>query len=247
MNLTIDIGNSSAKAALFEGGRIVAVFRSEKSIRDRLAGIESAIVTSTRGPEEDLEQVVRRNVKKYLKLTHATPVPVKNLYATPETLGCDRLAAAAGAQAMFPGEAALIVDFGTAITYDLVTAAGEFLGGNISPGARSRLRALHDYTGALPLCELPGAKTGGDPRKPQPPHFPSRDTKSAIGNGVAAGIIAETESYIELAKKKFGEIRIIFTGGDADYFAERVKNPIFATSDIVFYGLNSILEYNANS
>ncbi len=164
-------------------------------------------------------------------------MPVKNLYATPQTLGYDRLAAAVGAHVLHPGKTALIVDFGTAITFDIVTAAGEFLGGSISPGARTRFRALHEFTGALPMCELPDG---------QSVDFPPRDTVSAIRTGVAEGIIAETERQITKAREKFGEIVIIFTGGEANYFASRVKFPIFAVSDLVFHGLNAILEHNAS-
>ncbi len=232
MNLTIDIGNSSAKAAELRITRVAAENLSH-SFPEK---VDSAIVVSTRGEEIELERRVKERVKRFVKFDHTTPVPVKNLYATPETLGYDRLAAAVGAWAMFPGQAALICDFGTAITYDIVSAAGEFLGGSISPGAGSRFRALHDYTGTLPLCTLPAYEL---------PELPARDTKTAIESGVVAGIIAETEAHIEAAKKKFHEIKIIFTGGDAEYFAERVKSPIFATSDLVFYGLNAILEHNA--
>jgi type III pantothenate kinase len=248
LNLAIDIGNSSVKAALFDEGHIVEKFIIHNSKFIIPAGVDKAIVVSTRGGETEIERVVRERVGTFVKFDHTTPVPVKNLYATPETLGCDRLAAAVGAHAMFPGRTALVCDFGTAITYDVVTAAGEFLGGNISPGAASRFRALHDYTGTLPLCslpDLPSRRSSATARKAngEPVNslwlfpLPARDTKSAIETGVVAGIVAETEAYIETAKKNFSEIKIIFTGGDADYFAERVKYTIFATSDLVLYGL----------
>ncbi len=197
MRLAIDIGNSRAKAALFDdSGRLVSI----------------------------------------LNLDHSTPVPIKNLYATPDTLGMDRLAAAVGANVMFPDRTCLIIDFGTAITFDVVTAAGEFLGGTISPGARTRLRALNEFTETLPLCELPDDEIA----------FPADNTLDAIQSGVVRGIVAETEAYIAEVNERFGAgVKIIFTGGDADYFAKRVKSPIFVASELVFYGLNAILEYNA--
>ncbi len=198
MNLTIDIGNTRTKAALFdEKGRLV----------------------------------------RAMNIDNTTPVPIKNLYGTPETLGMDRLAAAVGASVMFPSQAVLIVDFGTAITFDIVTAEGEYLGGNISPGAKSRLRALHDYTsGTLPMCELPEEEAV----------FPAKNTKDAIRSGVVKGIVAEVKEYIKEVRERFGEdVKIIFTGGDAEYFAKRVKFPIFVASELVLYGLNAILEYNA--
>ncbi len=186
----------------------------------------------------EIEEEVRRRAGFFVKFDHTTPVPLKNLYATPQTLGYDRLAAAVGAHSLYPDRTMLVVDFGTAITCDIVTAAGEYLGGSISPGAASRFRALHDYTEALPLCELRAdEKLSG---------FPARDTRSAIEQGVIQGIVAETEYRISVAEEKFPGAGVIFTGGDAEYFAERVKFPIFAVSELVFKGLNAILEYNAN-
>ena len=127
-----------------------------------------------------------------------------------------------------------MVDFGTAITFDMVTAAGEYLGGNISPGAMTRYRALHDYTATLPLLSLPESVTQlGD------------SSASAVGSGVAQGIIYEVEGYIREMSARYEDMKIIFTGGDANYFAKRLKNAIFATCDLIIYGLNTILEYNA--
>jgi type III pantothenate kinase len=245
MNLVVDIGNTSVKAALFEGGRIVERWQGAGSppvegwLRSRRGGspFDGAIVASTRGAVTEIEEETGRKARFFIKLNHTTPIPIKNLYGTPETLGVDRLAAAVGAHTLMPGETVLVVDFGTAITFDVVTAAGEYLGGNISPGAATRFRALHEFTGALPLLGLPddGCDT-----------FFGRDTKTAIENGVTLGIVAETEYYMETARTKFGATKTIFTGGDADYFAKRVKFPIFASPDLVFQGLNAILEYNAN-
>jgi type III pantothenate kinase len=270
VNLVIDIGNTAVKAALFEITNCelrVTRIAPETLLENLPQKVDRAIVVSTRVGETELERVVREALEeragRFVKLDHSTPVPLKNLYGTPETLGYDRLAAAVGAAAMFPGKAVLVVDFGTAITFDVVTAAGEFLGGNISPGAALRFRALHEGTGALPSGSLP-----------EEVEFPARTTKAAIESGVVRGIIAETEHYIEAAREKFGDIEIIFTGGDAEYFAERVKIPtfnfaslildrlrlgklqtslrfrspytIFAVSDLVFQGLNAILEHNAN-
>jgi type III pantothenate kinase len=258
INLTVDIGNTSVKAALFEGGRLVETLGREGSppvegwLRSGRGGgcFDGAIVASTKREVVEIEEEIRRRGGFFLKLDHTTPVPVKNLYASPQTLGADRLAAAVGAHTLYPGRTVLVVDFGTAITFDIVTAAGEYLGGNISPGAGSRFRALHEFTGSLPLLGLPAGEE--EPlRRPlaaTPPgdgNFPARDTKTAIESGVVTGIVAETERYIERAREKFGAIETIFTGGDADYFAERVKFPIFASSDLVFQGLNAILEYNA--
>jgi type III pantothenate kinase len=236
LNLTIDIGNTSAKAALFYKGQLIEAFPTF-NFQLSTFNYDNAIIVSTKGEVPELERIVREKARLFIKFDRNTPVPLKNLYGTPETLGYDRLAAAAGAHVLFPDHNVLTVDFGTAITFDVVTVAGEFLGGNIAPGAWMRFRALHEQTAKLPLCELPN----------EVENFPGRSTREAIEGGVVTGIVAETEYYIELARRKYGRIKIIFTGGDADYFVRRVKFPIFATSDLVFYGLNAILEYNGAS
>ncbi len=218
-----------------------------------ITNYERAIVVSTRGVVPEIEDEVWRRARLFVRFEYTTPVPLKNLYGTPATLGLDRLAGAVGAHVLYPGRTMLVVDFGTAITYDIVTAEGEFLGGDISPGAGSRFRALHEFTEALPLCSLPPRQASPD----TPPfqggellrgmnNFPARDTRTAIENGVVMGIVAEVERYIAVAGEKFPGAGVIFTGGDADYFAGRVKFPIFAVSDLVLRGLNAILEYNAN-
>ncbi len=266
LNLTVDIGNSSSKAALFERGGLIEVL---PVVGDKLnfTSYDKAILVSTRGEVPAIEREMKKRAWFFIKFDHTTPLPIENLYATPETLGADRLAAAVGAHTLYPDRTMLIVDFGTAITYDIVTAGGQYLGGNISPGAGSRFRALHDYTEALPLCGLPGAhpsvKTDGNSYKEFSSHrglkpsnledrageimeFSARDTKTAIESGVVTGIVAETERYIAVSQQRFGVSGVIFTGGDADYFARQVKFPIFAVSELVFQGLNAILEHNAN-
>ena len=129
----------------------------------------------------------------------------------------------------------LIVDFGTAITIDQVSADGVFRGGNISPGVQMRFRALHDYTAALPLCESCEDQT-----------LLGRSTVEAIRQGVMNGIAFEIEGYIARLFPEIDALSIIFTGGDAKFFVKRIKNTIFAHCDLVFLGLNRILEYNAS-
>lgn len=244
MNLIIDIGNSLAKAVVVEDGREVDVVRSENldaalvaTLLERHPGIGAAILSSLRPVPGEVEDFIRARVGRYLRFDNTTPVPLVNRYATPETLGTDRLAAAVGASDIFPGENILVVDFGTAITIDIVTAAGEFLGGNISPGAGARFRALHDYTCSLPLRNLPEAEC----------NLTSRNSHDAIENGVVTGILHEIEGYIARLSEEYPGLKIIFTGGDGIYFAKRLKYPIFANYNPVIRGLNRILEFNANN
>ena len=241
MNLAIDIGNTRVKAAVIDGGKIVEVVRKEELVPDDLAemrrkypAIDRAILSSVRGGEELLAGWLQGRLKQVIRFDHTTPVPVKNAYKTPETLGLDRLAAAVGAAALFPGENVLVVDFGTAITLDLLTADGTFRGGNISPGAAARFSALHDYTEKLPLRTLTDTvETLG------------KTTHGAIESGVVNGIVYEIEGTVDRIYGKHPTLRILFTGGDAKFFEKRVKFPIFATRDLVLIGLNKILEYNA--
>ncbi|MCC8035757.1 MAG: type III pantothenate kinase, partial [Rikenellaceae bacterium] len=197
--------------------------------------VSSAILVSSRGDVPEIEEFIKNRVDRYIRFGPEVPVPLKNLYRTPLTLGCDRMAAAVGASAVYPASNILIADLGTAITFDVVTAAGEFLGGNISPGAAMRLRALHRYTGRLPLVGQAGAT-----------EEIASSTDTALRSGVVNGIVYEIEGYISRLAGRYDPLKIIFTGGDSDFFAKRVKNAIFATYDLVVYGLNRILEYNAD-
>ena len=160
MNLTIDIGNTLIKMAVFDGGEIVEKLLAEECDTKLLDGllarwpaIDRAIIASTGGRTAPLARMLRVRAVKCLEFTPATPVPIRNGYDTPETLGADRLAAAVGAALVAEGRDALVVDFGTAITIDVVSG-GEFLGGNITPGAAIRFKALHHFTKKLPLCSL---------------------------------------------------------------------------------------------
>ena len=241
MNLIVDIGNTLVKLAVFDGGRIVAqrcVERLHPSMLGELLEgrrAAKAVVASTRGEADDVIETVRPYADYLLEFTSQTPVPIGNAYLTPETLGRDRLAAAVGATVLYPGENVLIVDFGTAVTIDLVTADNTFRGGCISPGVTMRFRALHDYTAKLPLC----AATGGE-------GLSGLTTEEAIELGVMNGIAFEIEGYVTRMREKIDGLRVIFTGGDAKFFVKRIKNTIFANCNLVFCGLNRILEHNAS-
>ena len=168
-------------------------------------------------------------------MDHTTPLPIRNLYATPQTLGTDRLAAVIGAyeetkQLTGRYAPALVIDAGTAITYDFINARGEYLGGNISPGVEMRFKALHQFTSRLPLTEAEG---------PHPSIGHSTDT--AIRCGVMDGVRHEIEGFIRSFSVKQSNLLIFLTGGDSIEFDERIKNRIFADKFLVAKGLNSIL------
>ena len=240
-NLIVDIGNTFIKYALMEGGVLRDECRSERFSAEALAAwiggrkAARAIVCSTRGDASSVAAALEEFGIRTLLFTPETAVPIGNDYLTPETLGRDRLAAAVGATVLYPGRNVLIVDFGTAVTIDLVTADNTFRGGCISPGMKTRFRALHDYTACLPLC---GPTESGE--------LQGLTTEEAIRLGVMNSLTFEIEGYMARMEKKIDDLCVIFTGGDAKYFAKRIKNTIFANCNLVFCGLDRILEYNAS-
>jgi type III pantothenate kinase len=243
MNLIVDIGNTRAKAVVMNGLVQVASFVADAcdrawllAIVEKYPNLQRAIVSSTRGDGARCASELATMVDYVICFTPSeTPIPLGNSYHTPQTLGADRLAAAVGASALYPGADLLIVDFGTAITIDFVES-GSFRGGNISPGVTIRFRALVDYTACLPLCSATDEVLEY-----------GRTTREAIEQGVMRGVEQEIRGYCDDFSKKNGEKRIIFTGGDAKYFAKRIKNAIFADCEPVVFGLNTILNYNAEN
>ena len=243
MNLVFDIGNSRVKAIAIEGRTIVGEECREQYDREWVEHFTSlypeaqrAIVSSTRNDAEELAAILRDYLPMVLVFKPSvTPIPLSNDYLTPATLGADRLAAAVGAQALYPNHDIMIVDFGTAITIDFVEG-GRFKGGNISPGVTTRFRALHDYTARLPKCS---------PTEEQLSY--GRTTHEAIEQGVMRGIEHEIRGYVEAFCDKKAKKYIIFTGGDAKYFVMRIKNAIFADCEPVIFGLSTILDYNAEN
>lgn len=246
MNLLVDIGNTLVKCAVTERGDVIAECRAERLTADVVdslladRSVERAIVSSTRGAASEVVAEVRRRVGHCLEFTQRTPVPIGNAYRSPETLGLDRLAAAVGVATLYPNRNVLIADFGTALTLDLVTADGVFRGGCISPGLRMRLRALHDYTAALPLCE-PAYESDEQAGAEE---LLGGTTEEAIVRGAMQSLAFEVEGYANRLRNKFDDLCIIFTGGDAHFFVKRIKNTIFANRNPVFCGLDRILEYN---
>jgi type III pantothenate kinase len=237
MRLIIDIGNTTAKIAVMHKNNFLTVERHREvtvEVLTRLLAqypVTSAIYSSVRaGVETACAGWLSGKVKKLIHFTHKTAIPVKNLYGTPETLGCDRLAAAVGAYTLFPAANCMIIDCGTAITIDFVGQGGEFLGGNISPGLQTRFNALHTATGKLPLGQVT-----------ETPQAIGTSTDTAIEAGVLQGARYEIEGYIE----QNAHAHVIFTGGDALFFAKHIKSSIFVIFNLILVGLNKVIDYNA--
>lgn len=240
MNLVIDQGNTRTKAGIFKGNKLIADLQFEQlekkditEFLDKHHGIRFSILSSVIDTNNLLKELLIERAEYFLELGPHTPLPVTNCYKSPETLGKDRIAAVAGANNIYPGENVLVIDVGTAITFDLINNKGEYLGGNISPGVNIRFKALNDYTTKLPLLSV---RDNYD--------LIAIDTESAIISGVMNGVLFEIQSYIEELKKKYNSLKIILTGGDSFLFDKKLKSTIFVNSNLVLSGLNYILNYN---
>ena len=241
INLTIDEGNSATKLALWRDGVItdVATHRhaSYEIVRKFLPEeitVDSAIFCSVcQRKEKDVQECLGGFAKKLIVLTAETPLPIRIDYRTPESLGVDRVAAAVGAAEIAPGRASLVVDMGTAITYDVVSPDGRFLGGNIAPGIFLRLEALSKFTKALPLIE-----TAGDvPRR-------GYDTATAMRSGAIRGVVGELQYYRHGLCCSYKNPAVILTGGSADLIIPYITSPIINEPNLVLIGLKRILDYN---
>ena len=238
--LIVDIGNSSAKVALFEGDILAEyVHAGHHELPCLLAdkahntSITGAIVSSVIPLGEAVEEAINSMPFPCLRMSAKLKMPFRIGYKTPDTLGPDRLAAVAEACMQQPGRDLLVIDSGTAITYDIVTADGLYLGGNISPGIGMRFKALHHYTGKLPLVEKEGQRIEV-----------GETTETAIREGVLQGVDYEIEGYIHRFSLKYPKLFVFLTGGNAFLLDNRVKSRTFADNLLVVKGLNRILMLN---
>jgi len=203
-------------------------------LKDEHPQLNQAILSSVKSVDNEILQFLSGNFDLFIELDHLTELPIENLYETPETLGKDRLAAAVGANELFPDQNLLVIDAGTAITYDLVSEKNQFLGGNISPGLQMRFNALNHFTGKLPLVSY------SDEFQPI-----GKNTTEAIRAGVQNGILFEIDRTIDLFNRNYQNLQIVMTGGDSIFFDKKLNYSIFVHFNITLIGLNRILEHNA--
>lgn len=242
MQLVLDLGNSMQKYAVFSGDEMIELHAEKLLTIENLYAvikkfqIKSCILASVVHHDSNLEKMLYENCNTII-LNYTTPLPFKNLYASPETLGKDRLACAVAAWKTFPGKNVLALDAGTCIKYDFVSAEETYLGGAISPGLNMRFKALHNYTDKLPLLntDMLGQKflaITGD------------STEHSILSGVGVGALLEVDGAIDRYRGKYKDLQVILTGGDASFFENHLKNRIFAVPNLVLQGLHVILDYN---
>jgi type III pantothenate kinase len=239
MNLIFDIGNTCTKVAVYNGRNKVISLRTRIYSCEKLEKIfsryelDKAIVSSVRNTPDFVIDLATHGIPYVHVLSGKSKLPFKNEYETPETLGTDRIAAVAGAFLLFPGKKVLLIDAGSTVTYDSLSGK-TYKGGNISPGLSMRFRALHKFTGKLPLATTAEKFSS-----------PGRNTIEAITAGVINGLVYEINEYIRTFLEKHAGLEVILTGGDGGYLKDRINYRVTYMPDIVTDGLNYILEYNA--
>ena len=231
MKLTLDIGNTRTKMVLWQDGQTpsdITVFPTGKGIELPDFVQQIGIINSSGFPDPVFSDYRGR----MFSLGSHSKLPFANAYATPETLGRDRLAAIAGAVQRFPNQDVLVLDAGTCLTTSLLVD-GVFLGGSISPGLNMRNRAMHEFTGKLPLIETGPAQT-----------LVGRSTEESMRSGAWFGYLAEVHERMTAVKALYPNCICVLTGGDAPVLAEHIKYPIFAEPLLNHYGLLFCLQIN---
>ena len=247
MYLTIDFGNTASKYALFTEEGILHSHGVYEDVKPFVGlGLTGCIFSTVK---KEVPWLTGLDCAVHL-FSSSMKLSVKMGYATPETLGPDRLAGVLGAQWLMSREhgfanveastngflgGIMVIDAGTCITYDWLSGEQVYLGGSISPGLHMRYLALHQQTGKLPLVshEVLNNSWGSS-------------TNESILCGVQQGIYGESQRQIELFLEKFPKGNVFITGGDARFLAEQQKTKIFVEPLLVHYGLMHALQHHEN-
>ena len=240
MILTIDVGNTNIKVAVFKQVNLIEKFvfqknvlkNNFKNILKKYPNCTKAVLSSV-GKLDENDILWLKSHLNLLEIGHDSVFPFINLYGSPKTLGIDRMVLAAGAVLLYPNQNTLIIDAGTCVTYDFVTSSNEYLGGAISPGLRLRYESLHNFTAKLPLLT-----------KKAPENFIGNTTDEAIHSGVVNGLCNEIEGFVSEYSVKNEQFTIILTGGDANFLANRLKSIIFADENFLLKGLQQLYTYS---
>ena len=241
MNLVIDVGNTRVKAAVFEQDNLICRFNfgkekliaEIKNILKKYSVTSSIIANVSFLADKEIQEL--KEITSLLVLSSETKKSFKNLYATPKTLGIDRIALVFGASLKYHNKNVLIIDAGTCITYDFINSKKEYLGGAISPGIEMRYNSLHHFTAKLPLLE-----------KNVPKNFIGDSTVESINSGIVNGVLQEIEGVICQYKNKYSDLTVVLTGGDTIFLSKQLKSSIFANQNFLLEGLNRILIFNNN-
>ncbi len=239
--LTLDIGNSRTKAAIWRQGRIGVSGTFEVLEFSSLIAwarnyqIDACVVSSVNGQTDELVADLARRFPTFHCLTPESRVPFDKGDAFYPTLGSDRIAAMVGAFHHTPrGQAVLVVDAGTAITYDFIDATGCYRGGQIAPGIEMRRQGLHTFTSRLPLVSIPSA----------PVSLLASGTEACLQAGIVTGLIGEMSYLCRSLRERFGEFSVLLTGGDAFSLSNFYLCENFVMPNLVLEGLYEVLDCN---
>ena len=240
MNLVIDIGNTRTKFSVFNNGEVLITVPVDEFLPEHIdllqnehPDLKKVILSAVKDYSPKLKTSLQNKFEQFIELNENTQLLIENCYKTPETLGKDRIAAVVGGFDLYPETNLLIIDAGTAITYDILNEKHQYLGGNISPGIEMRYKALNQFTGKLPLINHKNFDK-----------LYGTTTEEAIWAGVQNGVVFEVDKAIDTFKEFYKNLKVIITGGDADFFDKKLKNSFFVNFNLTALGLNSILEYN---
>jgi len=248
MLLTVDIGNTRVKVAVFEGSTLLEQFYFSSNalqnelyfILNKFKNASEMVIASVGNISKEAFLEFENQVSIHFISTDF-PFPFKNNYATPNTLGIDRMVLASGAVLKYPNQNRLVIDAGTCITYDFIDENDNYLGGAISPGIRLRFESLHNYTAKLPLLTLELTNDQDSEIKNIP--LIGNTTFESINSGVINGAINEIQGFISHYEAIYPKFIIILTGGDTEFLAKRLKNTIFANSNFLLESLNQTFQY----
>ncbi len=238
--LLIDWGNTLVKLAVMDGPDH---FLAQETVPpeealdavNRLISAhhpQSSMLCSVAKHDDRLPSLLAE-VTRFVPLDGRTALPIMNAYHSPETLGADRLAAVAGAHALYPDRNNLVVALGTCVTYNFITKNGTFRGGAISPGLQMRLDAMHTFTNGLPQVSSEGHTL-----------LLGYDTATCMRSGAVFGLAAEVDGIVRAFTREYGELNAVLTGGDAPLLARHLESGIFADPQIILKGLYQILKHN---
>ena len=236
--ICFDFGNTRLKFAVFKDRELQFVDEMEREDPEYVATLltkykpAKSILSSVVKHDPEIENLLQEKTK-FHKLSIHTRLSITTPVGKPETIGADRLALCEGAVAFYPGRHNLVIGLGTCITYNFINKYKSFLGGGISPGMEMRLKSLQHYTAQLPLVQKDW-------------NFPlvGYDTRTNILSGVILGMAKEIDGTIDSYAERYTKFNVVLTGGDAPYFAQLLKNKIFADPDLIYKGLYSISEHN---
>jgi len=235
--LAIDCGHTKTKIALFGSGSIIQTW-----VFNKFEPTDAETIVKQHNVKDTIISNVSQNMQwqeffnkhtRLIVLNSVTPIPFKNNYATAQTLGSDRIALVAAAVNLYPNKNCLIIDCGTCITYDFILADAVYMGGAISPGINTRIKAMHTFTGKLPLLQFA-----------EPNNFNGNTTESCMQSGAFFVVVYEIEGFIKAYQNTYTPLQVVLSGGDAAVLAKHFKNNIFASENFLLHGLNKILEYN---